>query len=679
MNKTSEDVSKIPLKNIENPHVYSSISNVIMKKQIAWSMEDAMKNATGVSKLWDATGRPDGGSIFSSRGFPTTTRSRNGLISIMSDNVDMVNTERLEVIKGPSATLFGSIISSYGGLVNRVTKKPFFTTRGEAELSGGAFNFYRAAADVNVPLNKVNTLAGRINFAYRNQDSWQDSGFNKNFSVAPSLLYKPNENLEISLDAEIIHNKGNSNGGNFVFFLNPSFANANFRAVLSQQGLPDAVVDQIMSKAPQTFEQAYRTNRINELKLDYNKSFNSDDIYLTNQTNSIFGKVDYKINSHWKSLTAVSYSHVRTEGHQSYQYLVPDYIPTFISSIKTGNPTFGTPGHNSIARMVWSPNGSGNTFNIQQNFQSEYDFGKINNRIVVGIDYTRVDNRFNYDRFTGSLFGLPFPDVYDITKTDGTGSNYNDFTLAGVKERYQQQANLPGTNVNNPSLPYFYNNSITGVFINNVTKFSEHIIASLGLRYDNFKSKGTYDKATDSFKNSYTQDEFSPKVGLVYMPIPDKLSFFTNYQNGFTNKNGVDSKGKTFVPERANQYEVGMKADFFNNKLTGTLSYYDITVKNVVRSDANNPIYNVHDGQQRSKGMELEIFANPLQGWLLMAGYGYNHSIMEKADQDVQGLRPAASGPEHTLNFWTNYTFSHGHLKGFGMGFSTNYASEALS
>lgn len=233
MNKTSEDVSKIPLKNIENPHVYSSISNVIMKKQIAWSMEDAMKNATGVSKLWDATGRPDGGSIFSSRGFPTTTRSRNGLISIMSDNVDMVNTERLEVIKGPSATLFGSIISSYGGLVNRVTKKPFFTTRGEAELSGGAFNFYRAAADVNVPLNKVNTLAGRINFAYRNQDSWQDSGFNKNFSVAPSLLYKPNENLEISLDAEIIHNKGNSNGGNFVFFLNPSFANANFRAVLS--------------------------------------------------------------------------------------------------------------------------------------------------------------------------------------------------------------------------------------------------------------------------------------------------------------------------------------------------------------------------------------------------------------------------------------------------------------
>lgn len=97
MNKTSEDVSKIPLKNIENPHVYSSISNVIMKKQIAWSMEDAMKNATGVSKLWDATGRPDGGSIFSSRGFPTTTRSRNGLISIMSDNVDMVNTERLDL------------------------------------------------------------------------------------------------------------------------------------------------------------------------------------------------------------------------------------------------------------------------------------------------------------------------------------------------------------------------------------------------------------------------------------------------------------------------------------------------------------------------------------------------------------------------------------------------------
>lgn len=64
MNKTSENVSKILLKNIENPQVYSSISYVILKKQIAMSMEDAMKNATGIIKLWDATGRLDGRLVF---------------------------------------------------------------------------------------------------------------------------------------------------------------------------------------------------------------------------------------------------------------------------------------------------------------------------------------------------------------------------------------------------------------------------------------------------------------------------------------------------------------------------------------------------------------------------------------------------------------------------------------
>ena len=677
MGKSSEDVAKIPLRNIENPQVYTTISNVIMKKQIAWSMEDAMKNAAGVTKLWDATGRPDGGSIFTSRGFPTTTRSRNGLIAILSDNVDMINTDRLEVIKGPSATLFGSIISSYGGIINRVTKKPFFDFRGEAEVSAGAYQFYRTAADINIPLDRKKTVAARMNFAYRNQDSWQDAGFNKTFNFAPSLLYRPNDRLEISLDAEIMHNKGNSNGGNFIFFLNPSFANANFRAVLAHQGLPAASVDQIMANAPKTFQQAFGTNRVDELRLDYNKSFSSDELSLTNNTSSVFANMLYRFNPHWKSQTAVSYSGVKTEGYQVYQYLIPDYIPTFIQSVMAGNPTFGQPGHKNIARMVWSPNGTGKTFNIQQNFQSEYNWGRVNNKMVIGIDYTRMDNRFQYDRFTGTLFGLPFPDVYDIVSSDGTSASYNQLTLAGVEERYRKAAAQPS--ITNPSLPYFYNNFITGAYINNVAKFSDALIASVGLRYDHFKSKGTYDKATDSYRDGYSQNEFSPKLGLVYMPIPEQLSLFVNYQNGFTNKNGVDATGKNFVPERANQFEGGIKADLFNRKLTGSLSYYDITVKNVVRSDANNPIFSIQDGQQRSKGVELEIFANPVSGWLLMAGYGYNHSIMEKANADVEGLRPVASGPKHTLNFWTNYTLTTGTLKGLGMGVSVNYAGESMT
>lgn len=98
-----------------------------------------------------------------------------------------------------------------------------------------------------------------------------------------------------------------------------------------------------------------------------------------------------------------------------------------------------------------------------------------------------------------------------------------------------------------------------------------------------------------------------------------------------------------------------------------------------MRSDVNDPLFNIQDGNQRSKGIEAEILANPVQGWSMVFGYGYNDSKFEKAAQDVEGRRPQGSGPKNTFNFWTNYTFSSTALKGFGLGFSANYASESYA
>lgn len=141
----------------------------------------------------------------------------------------------------------------------------------------------------------------------------------------------------------------------------------------------------------------------------------------------------------------------------------------------------------------------------------------------------------------------------------------------------------------------------------------------------------------------------------------------------------MDANGKSFVPEEANQWEAGVKYNLWEDKLTGSISYYDILVKNIVRSDVNNPLFNIQDGQQRSKGIELEILANPLRGLTFMVGYGFNRSRFEKADTDVEGRRPQGAGPENTASFWTNYTFTSTALKGLGLGFNLNYAGESVS
>ncbi|HEX7869347.1 MAG TPA: TonB-dependent receptor plug domain-containing protein, partial [Chryseobacterium sp.] len=107
--KQSVYVSKMPLKNIENPQVYNVVSSEIMKEQAITNYEDALKNVPGIQKLWESTGSAGGGgSFYTLRGFATQANIVNGLPGLTNGSLDPANIERIEVIKGPSGTLFGS-------------------------------------------------------------------------------------------------------------------------------------------------------------------------------------------------------------------------------------------------------------------------------------------------------------------------------------------------------------------------------------------------------------------------------------------------------------------------------------------------------------------------------------------------------------------------------------------
>jgi iron complex outermembrane receptor protein len=665
LNKTSTDANKMQVGYLETPQVYNSVSRVVLEKQIATTIEDAMHNIPGVTKLWDATGRTDGGSFFTSRGFYTSTRARNGLANIASTNLDMANIERIEVIKGPNATLFGSVITSYGGVINRITQKPLFQDKNTVNIAAGTQGFYRGQLDLNKKI--TSTIAARLNAAWQNQDSWQDVGAQKTYLIAPSFTFRPNQKLQVDIEGEFLGSNGNSNGGSHIFFLTPSFINSSISNFLIAQSLPKANVDFLMAGAPKTFKEAYGTNKINEFKVDYDRSYLSEDIKFKSNTASVFGNATYKINPNWTSQTAITYSNTTNNGYMGYQYLLPNYLIKFTQSVATGAPTFGSAGHDYLARMVWSPNGNAANFEIQQNFVSDYSFGnKLRNRAVVGLDYSNFLSNITYKRFYGSLAGIPYPDLFDMVPSHGDVPNYADFNLANVEKTFSKKPS--------GSLDYRYTNRIYSAFINDIFNVNEHIILNARLRIDHFDYTNPA-----SEKNNYSQTQLSPKFGAIISPIKDKLGFFANFQNGFTNKNGLDASGKSFVPEEANQWEAGLKYNLWEDKVTGSISYYDILVKNIVRSDINNPLYNIQDGQQSSKGIELEILANPAQGWTIMGGYGYNDSKFVRSNPDVEGRRPQGSGPKNTFNFWTNYTFTTTALKGLGVGISANYASESLA
>jgi iron complex outermembrane receptor protein len=604
--KRSVDVAKMPLSNLENAQVYTTITNQLLQEQQIFSVDDALRNAPGIQKMWEATGRGgDGGAYYNSRGFIVQSQLRNGIAGNVTSTIDAVNLDRIEVIKGPSATLFGSTLTSYGGLINRVTKKPYESFGGEVTFADGNYDFHRVALDVNTPLDAKNKVLFRLNTAFNNDGSFQNTGFNRNWSIAPSLLYKATDRLTISFDAELFYGK---NIGKSIFFF-------PFGQTIAALG----------------------HDRADELNLDYKQSYTGNDLTQTSRTTNFFGQVKYKISDAWTSSTNISASHSYSNGFGPYFYLLPG---------------------DSVSRNDQSTrNSTDDMIEIQQNFNGDFKIGKFRNRFVGGLDFFRE----NSNQF---FFGSTLDAVSTVGNHDYSGFNKAamDALYAGGKFDF--------------TFPSIYKTNTYSAYVSDVFNITDQLIASAALRVDRFDNKGNYSPDTKTTSGGFKQTAFSPKFGLIYQPVKDHVSIFANYQNGFNNQTGTTENNKPLKPEQANQIEGGVKVDMFEGKLSGTVSYYDIKVKDIVRP-SNIPNLSVQDGTQYSRGIETEVIANPIIGLNIVAGFSYNNSKLEKtADESVEGLRPSTAGSPYQANFWASYRISKGAVKGLGFGFGGNYASD---
>jgi iron complex outermembrane receptor protein len=602
--KRSVDVAKMPLSNLENAQVYTTIGGELIKEQQIFSVDDAIRNAPGIQKMWEATGRGgDGGSYYNSRGFIVQSKLRNGIAGNVTSGIDAANLERIEIIKGPSATLFGSTLTSYGGLINRVTKTPYDSFGGEVTFADGNYDFHRVAVDINTPLDVQKKVLFRLNSAFNNEGSFQNNGFNRAWAIAPSLLYKVNDRLTISADAELSYGK---NIGKSIFFMpyNQSVATLGYTSA-------------------------------DQLKLDYKQSYHGDGLTQTSNSTNFFGQVKYKISDQWNTSTNISANNSFSNGFQPYSYLLP---------------------HDSISREDQSTrNSKDNMIEIQQNFNGDFKIGKFRNRFVGGLDFFRENsNQYFYSKAFDRVSVLGNQDY----------SNFNKMSMDAVY-----------ANGTTSVYPAVYKTNTYSAYISDVFNITDQLIVSAALRVDRFDNKGNYDPNTQTTSGGFKQTAFSPKFGLIYQPVKDHVALFANYQNGFSNKTGTTEDNKPLKPEQANQIEGGVKIDLFDGKLTSTLSYYDIKVKNIVRP-SSIPNLSVQDGTQFSRGFEAEIIANPIIGLNIIAGFSYNDSKLEKTiDESVAGLRPNTASSPVLANFWASYRISKGVVKGLGLGLGGNYAS----
>ena len=231
-----------------------------------------------------------------------------------------------------------------------------------------------------------------------------------------------------------------------------------------------------------------------------------------------------------------------------------------------------------------------------------------------------------------------------------------------------------------------------GMYAQDLISFTEKFKMLAGIRW----SWQEADAATHKLnvnpvsitKGIRLQDKaFSPKIGFIYQPDKNS-SVFASYSNSFTPNTGTTADLKPIEASIIDQYEIGVKKDFWNGILSTNVTVYQINNSNLAQTaeikadgvtlntDTNIKVLN---GQTKSKGIEIDINAKPIEGLNIAAGYSYNDSRYSKTNKVnggfIEGDRLVRT-PANTANLSFFYNIPSGKLKGFSIGAIGNYIGE---
>jgi iron complex outermembrane receptor protein len=306
-------------------------------------------------------------------------------------------------------------------------------------------------------------------------------------------------------------------------------------------------------------------------------------------------------------------------------------------------------------------------FSQQISLQGNFNTGKIKHQLFTGIDgensyadaYTFTFNPANYDLI--NIYNLDlYPQRSDIPEATNTR------IVKTATSRY-------------------------GVYAQDLISFTEKFKVLAGIRYSLQETKPvTYNVVANTVVDETIRNDraFSPKVGLIYQPTKS-TTLFTSYSNSFTPNTGITIFNEALKPSLIDQFEVGIKNDFWRGILSTNVTVYQIVNSNLAQTAEFNADGTINtntnvkmlSGETTSKGIEVDIIARPIASLNIMAGYSYNNMEYSKTTgatgSFIEGERLVRT-PQNTANLSAFYTVPSGKLKGLSLGTIANYIGERL-
>ncbi len=624
----------------EVPQSVGYVTKELILDQGATTVNEVVKNISGVNQNSSYND-------FSIRGFRATgNRNSGNLLNGMRAQTSLwkqsslANIERVEVIKGPASALFGN--AAPGGVINRVTKKPLFENKNSITVGVGSWNTLKTYGDFTGPLNPKKTLLYRLNLGYEKTDSFRDLQGSESIIAAPSFSYIPNEKTHINVDFVYQNFNGKIDRGQSV----PADGNVYSTPISrSLSAANDFLKENTLNT---TIALTHKFSDHISLNAIYLNSSYSEDMLEHTQANLYYKQIG--------------------NGANAFRYADPNKV------MMTANQ-----------RKRYFANNSFNTY-----FNFNFNTGILKHKLLVGYDYFISEQKAGSSSISAQ--GYLSKDKTKVVNTYTTTAN----VLAGSVQT--PTTNVPVFDLYDPIAGNAYKDISKYIWkqntLNPYEEYSHGVYVQeqidisivkllIGLRQEWFTE--TLNKETTKEISRQTS-AFIPRVGLV-VEASENINLYSTWVKGFQPQGAniqsdPDRYGGPFDYMKSELYEVGLKTEWFNKRLSATLAVFKITQENSLeqspkagKADWRVPV------DEESNGFELDVAGQILPNFSVVANYAYTDARIVKlkeegAIKDLNVQRP--STPRHAANLWTKYIFENGSLKGLGAGIGVSYASERL-
>lgn len=260
-------------------------------------------------------------------------------------------------------------------------------------------------------------------------------------------------------------------------------------------------------------------------------------------------------------------------------------------------------------------------------------FGREHDLVIGAM---AAHSKLTGDTYDGSAFSLVSGSIYDW---DGNLAE-QDFPVNGEYETTQSQ---------------------NGIYLATRLHPTDDLSVILGTRVSTFKFNNDEDYfVNDDVHASYKEHGVvTPYAGVVY-DLNETYSVYASYTAIYQPQTNKDTSGATLAPVEGNAYEAGLKAAYLDGKLNATLAFFRIEEDNVAQfietvttPGGTRDVYEAIEGAT-TKGVELELSGELMDGWNLSAGYTYARS-RDADEQRVFGYPLATTQPEQVARLFTTY------------------------